>query len=159
MGASESLLPVSTMLAPRIPGCTPQACWLSPQGAWGGFGSIRFQVLRQEPVRVHSSLGGKMLQPESPQRCTAGTDDLFSHQKGVCLQCRGKYRLRRQHRYEIMKESDVSGAPRLIHALYRVDKSLLWSPPSSKGDPTDYPIFCLYHAVLGTSNSIWEPKV
>lgn len=37
VGTSESLLPVSTMLAPRIPGSTTQACWLSPQGAWGGF--------------------------------------------------------------------------------------------------------------------------
>lgn len=35
-GASASLLPICTMLAPRIPGSSTQvACWLSPRGARG----------------------------------------------------------------------------------------------------------------------------
>lgn len=52
MGASESLSPVSTMLAPRIPGSTTQACWLSPQGAWGGFWQHAIPGTQDELVRV-----------------------------------------------------------------------------------------------------------
>lgn len=38
VGASASLLPICTLLAPRIPGSSTQvACWLSPRSARGGF--------------------------------------------------------------------------------------------------------------------------
>ena len=98
VGASESLLPICTVLAPRIPGSSTQAaCWLSPRGARG-----RFWQLWQCQIPViqacvcwdaKPSSGGQdaSLDPHPTPRCTTGAQpDLLSHKSTSGTPARGK---------------------------------------------------------------------
>lgn len=98
VGASASFLPICTMLAPRIPGSsTPVACWLSPRGARGRFGSsgsAKFQLLEHMFVGMQSPLWVGRTLPPSPahtaQRRLSLTSSLA--REGSCTPAQGRYR-------------------------------------------------------------------
>lgn len=77
VGASESLLLICTVLAPRIPGSTTQAaCWPSPRGARGRFWQLWQHQIPVTQACVHwdakPSLGGQDASPTPTPRCQQG---------------------------------------------------------------------------------------
>lgn len=96
VGASESLLPICTTLAPRIPGSSTQAmCWLSPRGVRGGFWQLR---QRQIPVTgacarwdAKPSPGRQVASLDPTLHCRAAAQpDLSSCKSRSCTPAQGK---------------------------------------------------------------------